>query len=69
MMGEAKRRGTFEERKAQAIEAGRIKKPPAKIRKPQDDSLSIFSFVSVSAGKRRQRLRKALTEEGGKGDE
>ena len=25
-MGEAKRRGTFEERKAQAIKAGRVKK-------------------------------------------
>ena len=26
-MGEAKRRGTFEERKAQAIKAGRVKRP------------------------------------------
>jgi hypothetical protein len=28
MAGEAKRRGSFEQRKAEAIEAGRIKKKP-----------------------------------------
>lgn len=31
-MDEAKRRGTFEERKAQAIEAGKIKRPAPVIR-------------------------------------
>ena len=65
-MGEAKRRGTFEERKAQALDAGRIKKPPAKIRKARRDpfyeppditAVSIFSLMAASASRR-----------GGKGD-
>lgn len=47
-MGEAKRRGTFEERKDQAISQGRIKKhkPP---KNPQSSLQQIFGQVMMGA--------------------
>lgn len=42
-MGEARRRGTFEERKAQAIAEGRIKRPTPK-RSPDPDSMALAHF-------------------------
>jgi len=41
-MGEAKRRGTFEERKEQAIKAGRVKKRRASYKFGQNYSLLEF---------------------------
>lgn len=49
-MGEARRRGTFEERKAEAIKAGRIKTPaPIKTmpRLPDDGPLDFAALLGV----------------------
>jgi len=44
-MSEAKRRGTFEERKAQAIAAGRVKKPVSKEPTPYINPLDYLSVI------------------------
>ena len=48
-MGEARRRGTFEERKAQAIKAGRIKKPNINWKK-SPHCLPGFNFADEAIG-------------------
>jgi hypothetical protein len=56
-MGEAKRRGTFEERKAQAIAEGREKKQPTQQRKPAgyvSPELALMSALAEMIGIRRQ---------------
>lgn len=49
-MGEAKRRGTFAERKKNAIAAGRIKRPKLSIRRLKGESLPLlFELGCVEA--------------------
>lgn len=54
-MGEARRRGTFEERKAQAIAEGRIKRPAK--RRVSDSPSAIMTAVAMSL-LTRARVRK-----------
>ena len=44
-MGQARQRGTFEERKAQAIAEGREKKPAVKRRRPSVSSDEILEYL------------------------
>lgn len=46
-MGQAKRRGSFEQRKAEAIAAGRIKTPAAKRSRRLMDEFSIMTMAQL----------------------
>ena len=61
-MGEAKRRGTFDQRKAQAITEGRERPEPVKkLKRPDHDGqadgldMIFLSMLLASVGRRRRR--------------
>lgn len=44
-MGQARARGTYEERKAEAIAAGRIKKKTAPVKKRANDDAALLAAI------------------------